>query len=425
MKKKLSIVGIVIIILSVIAVVFLSGSHDTDEFLAEKYGDFEDVKPLNIWLVTDTHYIAKELTDGGSFYQRMIENGDGKYMFGCEEITDEFINQVLAAKPNALIIAGDLTFNGARLSHEAFAKKLKAIEDAGINVLTIPGNHDFTVKRAAKFRGDEYELVNSIDASEYLQIYGDFGINEAIARDETSLSYVAQIADNVRIIAVDVNTVAGMSGILTKSTLAFVEQQLIKAREDKAYVIGVTHQTLLKHSDLTTQGIIFINNDKLLDLYEKYGVLTNLSGHMHIQHITKSSGGVTDVATGSLMTAPNYYGVIKLSGRKMTYEAVSTIAKNNELENAARDFLWNNSYRQGMDSLAEVKNISEEDGHAMASFFADFNVNYIAGRADLIPWDSDVIVLWHETDTFVPKYIDLVKAETKDTENMVKATWYW
>ena len=52
MKKKLSIVGI-IIFLAVIAVVFLSGSHDTDEFLAEKYGDFEDVKPLNIWLVTD------------------------------------------------------------------------------------------------------------------------------------------------------------------------------------------------------------------------------------------------------------------------------------------------------------------------------------------------------------------------------------
>ncbi|WP_278335372.1 hypothetical protein [Pseudobutyrivibrio sp. ACV-2] len=43
----------------------------------------------------------------------------------------------------------------------------------------------------------------------------------------------------------------------------------------------------------------------------------------------------------------------------------------------------------------------------------------------MIPWDSDAIVLWHETDTFVPKYIDLVKAETKDTENMVKATWYW
>lgn len=111
MRKKLSLSGIVIIILAVIAVVFLSGNHDTDEFLAEKYGDFEDVKPLNIWLATDTHYIAKELTDGGNFYQKMIENGDGKYMFGCEEITDEFINQVIAAKPDALIIAGDLFLN--------------------------------------------------------------------------------------------------------------------------------------------------------------------------------------------------------------------------------------------------------------------------------------------------------------------------
>lgn len=427
MKKVFSIIGIIIIAGAIAIFAIISNKPDSNRYLSEHFTDYGDIKPLNIWLATDTHYIAPELTDGGTFYQSMIESGDGKYMYACEEITDEFISQVIEAKPDALIIAGDLTFNGARLSHEGFVKKLRQIEDAGVQVLTIPGNHDFTLKRAAKFSGENYELVESIDASDYLDLYGDFGYSQAIAKDDTSLSYVYELSDNVRVLAVDVNTVAGMSGILTKATLKFVEEQLIKAREDKAYVISVTHQTLLTHSELTSQGIIFINNDKLLELYEKYGVLCNLSGHMHIQHMKQSKGGVWDIATGSLMTAPNYHGVISLKNRKFTYDAVSTL-KNSwpEIGQNARDFLWNNAYRQAQETLSESSSsINSGKADLMAEFFADFNVNYIAGRADLIDWNQDLIDAWHETDTFVPKYIDIVKEECSKANSMVSTSISW
>ena len=37
-------------------------------------------------LVADPHYIAPELTDGGTYFTRIVENGDGKAMPYCEEI---------------------------------------------------------------------------------------------------------------------------------------------------------------------------------------------------------------------------------------------------------------------------------------------------------------------------------------------------
>ena len=42
------------------------------------YADYGDVEPVDIWLATDTHYIAPELTDGGAFFHKMVDSGDGK-----------------------------------------------------------------------------------------------------------------------------------------------------------------------------------------------------------------------------------------------------------------------------------------------------------------------------------------------------------
>jgi 3',5'-cyclic AMP phosphodiesterase CpdA len=404
---KLHIIGILFICVAIAGLVIFMEERQPKNPVYAEYGD---VEPVDIWLATDTHYIAPELTDGGAYFHKMVDSGDGKYMYGCEEITDRFISQVIEAHPAALILSGDLTFNGARISHEAFAKKLAPIKEAGIKVIALPGNHDLTINRAAKFTGNEYELVDSIDASTFFEIYQDYGFSDALARDDTSLSYITEVAPNVRVLVVDVNTVAGMSGILTNGTLDFVEKQLKQAVKDKAYVIGVTHQTLLTHSELTSQGMIFINNDKLLELYEKYNVLINLSGHMHIQHIKESENGFPEIATGSLMTSPNYHGEIHIGRRQFEYKAVPTFDEDDALYKEARQFLTKNAFRQGAEALGE-KNYDED----LADYFAAFNVNYIAGRSDLIPWDDQLTSKWGETDTFVPVYFDVVKREIEQT----------
>ena len=79
-------------------------------------------KDLTLVLATDLHYISPELTDNGPYFTRMFENADGKVMTKIEPLTEAFVEEMIAMKPDALILSGDLTFNGAKQSHEDLVK---------------------------------------------------------------------------------------------------------------------------------------------------------------------------------------------------------------------------------------------------------------------------------------------------------------
>ena len=91
----------------------------------------EEESGYSVITASDLHYLAPELTDHGEYFQRVMENGDGKVTEYCVEIMDAFLEEVIQCKPEALILTGDLSFNGARASHESLAAKLQLVEDAG------------------------------------------------------------------------------------------------------------------------------------------------------------------------------------------------------------------------------------------------------------------------------------------------------
>lgn len=68
----------------------------------------------------------------------MIRNADGKVMDYAEELAEAFTEQMLREKPDALLIAGDLTFNGEADSIRALVQKLQRVADAGIRCLHCP-----------------------------------------------------------------------------------------------------------------------------------------------------------------------------------------------------------------------------------------------------------------------------------------------
>lgn len=53
-----------------------------------------------------------------------------------------------------LIISGDLTLQGKK-SHEELAEKPEQVENAGITVVVIPGNHDINNPSAAVYSGSD------------------------------------------------------------------------------------------------------------------------------------------------------------------------------------------------------------------------------------------------------------------------------
>ena len=81
-----------------------------------------------IAVASDPHYIAPVLTDGGLYYQSVLASGDSKFMPYSKEILDAFVEELLTAEevPDALLLTGDLTFNGAVMSLDSLLNDIKA-----------------------------------------------------------------------------------------------------------------------------------------------------------------------------------------------------------------------------------------------------------------------------------------------------------
>ena len=366
---------------------------------------------ITLAVATDLHYLSPRLYDNGELYTKMIENADGKTMKYIEELTEAFICQIIESAPDALILSGDLSFNGERDSHIELAEKLRRVEDAGIPVLVIPGNHDLDNSKAYAYTGDSYHSVDSVGRDAFAEIYAELGYSRALSRDEDSLSYIAEITPDLRILMVDVNT-QEEPGFLDESSLNWIDEQLRQASEAGAKVVAVSHQNLFQHNSMFRGGFVIGNGRLLGALFEKYGVICNLSGHMHVQHISRIESGLTEIATSSLAVTPNQYGLLVLTGnqayyRTETVDVEAWAAKqglgNPELLNFrdyAADFFWNSSYRKVVGRLGQGLG-----AEALARAYSDLNLAYFAGRMDTVDCGADVFKHWMNRGDFTGEYI--------------------
>ena len=267
-------------------------------------------------IASDLHYIAPELTDGGPGYQQILKNGDSKFMPYVEEITDAFLDEVLADPPDLVLLTGDLTFNGAEISHRRLAGKLQRLEDAGIPVLVLPGNHDVYNENAALYRGGSFERVPFASGESFAEIYRDFGPGEALSADSDSLSYVWQLNEQVWIMMLDENTAHDFCGLSDRS-FQWIEAQLQKAREEGRFVLVAGHQNVFQHS-IFRGGYVIQGAQRLQELLRRYGVPLCLSGHLHTQHVL-SEDGLTEIATSALCSYPCQYAVLTAEDGRLRY----------------------------------------------------------------------------------------------------------
>ena len=284
-------------------------------FCAEGHAE-ASVSGFRAVIASDLHYIAPELTDGGPGYQQILKNGDSKFMPYVEEITDAFLDEVLADPPDVVLLTGDLTFNGAEISHRRLAGKLQRLEDAGIPVLVLPGNHDVYNENAALYRGGSFERVPFASGESFAEIYRDFGPGEALSADSDSLSYVWQLNEQVWIMMLDENTAHDFCGLSDRS-FQWIEAQLQKAREEGRFVLVAGHQNVFQHS-IFRGGYVIQGAQRLQELLRRYGVPLCLSGHLHTQHV-QSEDGLTEIATSALCSYPCQYAVLTAEDGRLRY----------------------------------------------------------------------------------------------------------
>jgi len=266
---------------------------------------------LVYWVATDMHYLADELYDEGPVFQQLLLSNDGKLIERGTEILDTFIDQAKEAKPDGILISGDLTFNGEAYSLQKFTQKFSVLQEAGIPIYVIPGNHDIDYPFADTYIGENHGKTPNMNTETFMNIAGSFGYNNALAKDESTFSYVTALSDDLWLMALDTNTHFN-SGTLTDTTFQWAEEQLKLAKEKNIQVITMSHQNVLKQNDMMYKGFVMNNHEEVEKLLKQYGVYLNLSGHSHLQH-TAISGSLTDICTESLSVYPLQFGILTIS----------------------------------------------------------------------------------------------------------------
>lgn len=368
-----------------------------------------------IIIATDIHYLAKELSDFGNAFEAMSANGDGKVIGYVWEITDAFLDEVIARKPQALLLTGDLSLEGELFSHEALAGKLERVERAGIDVAVIPGNHDINNARAARYSNNSKMPTETTTPEQFASVYGSFGYDEAVSRDPDSLSYIYELPDGTWVFMLDscqYDNTPHTGGMIRTGTYEWMEQWLEKAWTEQRNVIAAAHHNLLDESRIYQEDCTIEHSEQLEQILYDLGVKLFLSGHLHVQHYRKSDDfDIQEIVTSSLSISPCQYGVLKYFDAD-TYDyhteqidVTDWAQRNNDpdsnLQNFrsyADSFLQDIYYNKAYRSLNE-KELSPNQKREMAEFYAILNVYSVAGKAvDIMDWalSSPSRELWAE-----------------------------
>ena len=350
--------------------------------------------------ISDIHYLSPSLFD----YDRLRNltlTGDGKATHIMDKVMDEFVSEMLELSPDAVVVTGDLTYNGEKKSHEELKDKLSILEKNGIKVFVLMGNHDTGNATPYALYKDGVVETEGITAMEAEELWMDFGYGEAVSKDPVSNSYMAEVSDNLWIMCIDSNN--GSGGSVRSKTLTWIENALRVANIKEKKVITATHQNLFVHNPRYTFGYQINNSNKVVDILKKWGVKLNLSGHLHIQHITKESG-ITEIAQESFSDWPLQYGVIEIddNGR---YSYFTKEIGNKDLVDEAQ-FVFDSSTQYKF-----TNNIESENKDKMTEVATVLNREYFRGKVD--DYNKDALALWDESYRMT-SYLNLIANDTRD-----------
>lgn len=276
---------------------------------------------INIAIVSDTHVMAESQFEMSEEFMEYSSRGQ-KLLFLSEAIFKTMIDEMIEDKSDYLLLSGDLTDDGGRLSHELVASELRRYEQSGKKAFVIPGNHDIN-NRSSIYTLEGKTETENISAQDFYSLYREFGYDEAILREENSLSYVADLDKNHRLIAIDcsfyeVNREDGYvdgrhSPNMTEEISQWCKAQVERAISEGKTPIGMIHFPTLPHLGEFVYNTLGAT-ESLVNGYESFsemlleaGLKYLFSGHMHSQDICKlEKDGKTlyDIETAALSNYP-------------------------------------------------------------------------------------------------------------------------
>ena len=277
-------------------------------------------KPFSFFLVTDTHYFDSEFKRTGEAYEKRSRT-DQKCVAETPAIIDAGFAQIAQDKDtDVILIPGDLVYRGEYQSHVGFRERLYKLKEQGKRIYLITARHDYCEDgEPVEFDGDELIPVQGMPRDELRDFYKDFGFDDAISEHRESMSYVAQIADGIRLLALNCDGDCKDFKGLWDDQMQWALSEIQKAHEAGDYIFAMTHYPLLPFAPI----MHLIGDAKLTDWEKRANEFADagldliFTGHMHAQAITdyttEKGNTITDVQTGCFVGCPCAY-------RRVTFE---------------------------------------------------------------------------------------------------------
>ena len=282
------------------------------------------MKQLKFYVMADPHFFDSALGCSGKEYEDFMH-----YEQKCFAETESINKSVFEFLKNAneadiVLIVGDLSFNGEKKSHEGVLKLLYDLKNNDKKIYVVTADHDFKWKKEDTFAFGENGRYSPehTERDELFDMYKDFGFGDAIAIDKEHLSYVAQLSDDVRLMALNCDLKKDGKYYFFEEQLEWIKEQAKKAQEDNQTIIAMCHYPILPGQPLFS----IISKILIRDAYDfatflaDNGIHIIFTGHMHNQSInelvTENGNKLYDITTGSIIADPAFIRLVSITDEK-------------------------------------------------------------------------------------------------------------
>ncbi|MBK8801716.1 MAG: metallophosphoesterase [Fibrobacteres bacterium] len=393
--------------LSALTILALAGCDDSTLAVPEILEPTKADSTASFMVASDLHYFSPGLLGDTALasFKAYLQN-DRKMIAQSPALLHSFLDSVRKHMPKMVLLTGDLTKDGEKQSHQELADSLATLRKLGIQVYVIPGNHDVANPESQAYTSTGATYAPNVSSAEFAAIYKDCGFDQAVARDAVSLSYVAEPVPGVWLFAMDPtrwkDNVAGgketVGGRFLPQTMDWLETQLDLAKAQGKVPVGAMHHGILEHftgqaKDSLSADYVLAGFDTVGAFFAEKGMRVVFTGHFHANDIaTKvfSSGSLTDIETGSLVTSPSPFRVGSLSANGSLSVRTSKIGG----ISGVTDFsAWSSRFLlEGMSQLIEpvllAKGVPATYAPLIAGVGAKAYVAHYAGDESGVPSDS-------------------------------------
>ncbi|MBN1375782.1 MAG: metallophosphoesterase [Dehalococcoidia bacterium] len=305
---------------------------DSDTALRVSLQKAVDYPETSFIVVSDTHIFDPDLGTSGKEFEEYLSN-DRKLVKESPEIVDAAVAEMISMGVPFVLCPGDLTKDGERASHLLMAQSLAKLKASGKKVYVVPGNHDVRNGHSYRYVDDGKERVPNVSPEEFVEIYNEYGYQDALQRDSNSLSYVAEPVNGLWLLALDSTRHKEniedeepiVDGKFSQQTLAWIEASLAEAAKANKAVLIIMHHGVVEHykGQQKNYGEYIVDDyEDVSRLFAAYNARMVFTGHYHAQDVTLetwTNGGskfLFDIETGSLVTHPCPWRIVKIGANQ-------------------------------------------------------------------------------------------------------------